>query len=305
MDLLQLAQFRVVARVQHMTKAAEELYIAQPSLSKAIKHIEAELGVPLFDRPGRQICLNRFGRAFLERVEQAFFALEEGKREVRDMAHLGQGEVALAADALHWLPDILRAFRAEQPAARFRLFQRVAHEMQRQLETGEIDFGFASGPLAAPGIHWRRLLTEEIYLAVPRGHRLVGCGSVPLAEVAQEDVITGRGGCILRDMMVEACRQASFTPRVVCEADEAAAIHDFVEAGLGVAFIPALMRQQRGEQGIEWVHLTDPICHLTLGIVWHEAHHLSGAAYAFRDFITEYFSESGQRMPLLAPDKKD
>lgn len=305
MDLLQLSQFRVLARVQHMTHAAEELYIAQPSLSKAIKRLEEELGVPLFDRPGRQIRLNRFGAAFLERVEQAFLALEEGQRQMRDMAQPGQGEVALAAAALHWLPDPLRAFLAEHPATRFRLFQRPPPEMQRQLEAGEIDFGFASGPIGAPDIRWRHLLTEEVYLAVPRGHRFDGRDSVPLGEVAPESVVIGRRGDVLRDLMDGACRQAGFAPEVVCEADEPAAVHDFVAAGLGVAFIPALMRQQRGEQGLEWVHITDPVCHLTLGIAWHEAHHLSGATRAFRDFIIGYFAASGQKMPAPASDKKD
>lgn len=300
MDLLQLNQFRVLARVQHMTRAAEELYIAQPSLSKAIKRLEEELGVPLFDRPGRQIRLNRFGRAFLERVEQAFFALEEGQGRVRDMAQLGRGEVALAAAALHWLPDPLRAFLAEHPATRFRLFQRPPTEMLRQLETGEIDFGFSSGPVGALDTGWQHLLTEEVYLAVPRGHRLAGRGSVPLLEVASEAVVIGRSGDVLRDLMDSACRQVGFAPQVVCEADEAAAIYDFVEVGLGVAFIPALMRQQRGEQGLSWVHLTHPACHLTLGIAWQEAHYLSGTARAFRDFIIQYFASSKQKMPMPA-----
>ena len=97
MDLVQLEQFRLLARVQHMTRAAEELNIAQPSLSKTIQRLERELGVALFDRPGRQIRLNSFGRAFLERVDEAFFALEEGQRQVRSMADLEQGEIALHA----------------------------------------------------------------------------------------------------------------------------------------------------------------------------------------------------------------
>lgn len=290
MDLLQLNQFRVLARVQHMTRAAEELYIAQPSLSKSIKRLEEELGVPLFDRPGRQIRLNRFGAAFLERVEQALFALEEGRRQVRDMAKLGQGEVALAAAALHWLPDPLRAFRAERPDARFRLFQRLPAEMQRQLASGEIDLGFAPAPPDLPGVQWRHLLADEVFLVVPPGHRLGGWGSIPLREVASEDVVICRGGDALRDLMDDACRQAGFTLRAACEADEPAAVRDFVRAGLGVAFLPSLIRRQRGDQGLSWVRVTDPACRLTLGLVWHEAHYLSGAACAFRDFITRYFA---------------
>ncbi len=72
MELLQLKYFQTVARLEHMTKAAEELHIAQPSLSKTIARLEKDLGVPLFDRQGRQITLNSFGKVFLKRVERIF-----------------------------------------------------------------------------------------------------------------------------------------------------------------------------------------------------------------------------------------
>ena len=289
MDLSQLSQFRVLARVQHMTRAAEELGVAQPSLSKTIKRLEDELGVALFDRPGRQIRLNALGKAYLEQIDQAFFALEEGRRQVRDRADLDRGEIALAAEALHWLPDLLRDFKSAHPAARFRLFQRAPDEFARLISAREIDFGFASDPLIFPGATWQHVLTEEVYLMLPRGHRWAGRESIPLGEVRAEGIVTGRRGSTLRDRMDASCRQAGFAPQIVCESDEGAAVRDFVASGLGVAFIPALMRAQWGEQDLCWLHLTDPACTLTLGMVWHEAHHLTDAAKAFRAFVARYF----------------
>jgi DNA-binding transcriptional LysR family regulator len=88
MELLQLHYFQTVARLEHMTKAAEELKIAQPSLSKTISRLEEDLGAPLFNRQGRNIRLNQFGKVFLTRVDRIFRELEEGKREIRDMAGL-------------------------------------------------------------------------------------------------------------------------------------------------------------------------------------------------------------------------
>ncbi len=291
MDLLQLNQFRVLAREQHMTRAAEALYIAQPSLSKTIKRLESELGAPLFDRPGRQIHLNRFGQAFLEYVDQAFSALDEGRRKIREMTELATGEVSLAAPALHWLPDILHQFRAEHPNATFRLLQRHSSEMQRLLETAQVDFAVTSTPLASPQMRWRRLLTEEIYLAAPRFHRLAGRESVSLSEVAAEPVVASQRGDIVRNLIDDTCHEAGFAPRIVCEADEAAVIHDFVEAGLGVAFLPALLHKQKGDCNLAWIRLTEPQLHLTLGLAWHEKHHLSGAAQSFREFLIEYFKK--------------
>lgn len=299
MELLQLNHFRVLARTQHMTKAAEELYVSQPALSQTIKRLETEMGVPLFDRPGRQIRLNQFGKAFLMHVEQAFFALEEGRRQVRDIAHLDQGEVALASAALRWLSEPLRGFLARHPAAPLRLFESTLPEMQRQLETGEIDFGFTPAPIQAPGFRWRRLLTEEVYLAVPPGHRLAQRKSVPLGDIAQEPMLWGRKGCYLREMMDLACRQAGFKPKIVCETDEAA-VYDLVRAGLGAAFTHALQMPQQNAQNLVQLQVTHPTSYLTLGIAWHEAHHLSGSACLFRDFIQQYFAVAEQASPVPA-----
>jgi DNA-binding transcriptional LysR family regulator len=155
MDLLQLSYFRVVARVEHMTKAAEELFIAQPSLSKTIRRLEKEIGVPLFDRQGRSIRLNQFGKAFLEHIERIFRELEEGQREVRDRAGLEQGEVSLVAASLYWLPDLLHRFQVAHTSVHFHLSQRSLAEMPQQLEMGACDFCFLSTPLSKPAIQWR------------------------------------------------------------------------------------------------------------------------------------------------------
>jgi DNA-binding transcriptional LysR family regulator len=78
-------------------ESAEELFIAQPSLSQTIGHLEKEIGVPLFDRHGRVIRLNQFGKAFLEHVETLFREFEEGQRKVQDIAGLEHGEISLGA----------------------------------------------------------------------------------------------------------------------------------------------------------------------------------------------------------------
>jgi len=170
MDLLQLRYFQVVARVEHMTKAAEELLISQPSLSKTIRRLEKEIGVPLFDRQGRSIRLNQFGKACLEHTASLFQELEEGQCQVRDMAGLEHGEVSLVASSLHGLPALLHSFQLLHPFVHFHLSQRSPTEMPQQLETGACDFCFLSTPLLKPHIKWKTLQTEEILLVVPPDH---------------------------------------------------------------------------------------------------------------------------------------
>lgn len=270
MDLLQLRYFQVVARVEHMTRAAEELSIAQPSLSKTIRRLEKEIGVPLFDRQGRSIRLNQFGKVFLGHLDTLFRELEEGQRKVRDMAGLEHGMVSLVAATLYGLPGLLHRFQVAHPSVHFHLSQRSLSEMPQQLETGGCDFCFLSTPLRKPGIQWRPLLTEEILLIVPTGHRLAEHNSIPLREVAHEAVVIEKVGSGLRDLIDNFCQQAGFTPRIVYEIDEPAALFEFVKARLGLAFTPASMKNRINEQTLTSLRLTNPTCQRTLGIAWHQ-----------------------------------
>ncbi len=147
MDLQQLRYFQTVARLQNMRKAADELSIAQPAISKAIARLEKELGVPLFNRVGRQIQLNQFGRVYLQRVQRIFDELESGQREVNDLAGPEQGYVGLAV--LHTigaqlLPELISVYRRHHPAVRFRLFQNGSLTMLSQLERSDIDLCITS-----------------------------------------------------------------------------------------------------------------------------------------------------------------
>ncbi len=299
MELLQLRYFQTVAQREHMTKAAEELFIAQPSLSKTIRRLEKEIGVPLFDRQGRSVKLNQFGKAFLEHVESLFRELEEGQRQVRDMAGLEHGEVSLVATSLHWLPNLLHSFQLLYPSVHFRLSQCVPAEMSQQLQMGTCDFCFLSTPLLKPNIKWKTLLTEEILLVIPANHKLAKLSSISLREVAGEAVVIAKGGDDLRDLIDNFCRQAGFAPRIAYEIDEPAAILGFVKAHLGVAFIPALAQKQIEEENLHSLHLTDPTCQRTFGMAWHQEHYLSQAAQAFRKFLVEYFAHIKQETPSI------
>src|SRR5690348_11700104 len=121
MELTQLRYFQTVARLQHMTQAAREINIAQPSLSQAIAKLEDELGAPLFERRGRNIRLNAFGKAFLVWVERATNALDAGKREVADLAGLEHGVIKLGFHTMHAFTEPLRLFQRRYPNVAFRL----------------------------------------------------------------------------------------------------------------------------------------------------------------------------------------
>ncbi|MFE0423720.1 LysR family transcriptional regulator [Streptomyces sp. NPDC058953] len=288
MDLRQLHYFRTVARHQHISRAAEELRIAQPSLSRVIARLEDELGTPLFHREGRRIRLNQYGAVFLRHVDRALSELDDGRRALRDAREEGLGQVAVACETLLTIAHLLGGFRTAYPRAETRLFQSNAEEMERRLRAGEVDFCVASQPLAGARLATVELLREEVLLAVPLGHRLDGRDSVTVREIADEPFVTTRRGHWQRALLDRLFTAEGLTPRLSCEGDEPGSSQDLISAGLGVGLIPSVSRVVGTDVHVPvaWVRVDAPGCHRTLTLVWREDRYLSDAAVKFREFAT-------------------
>jgi len=292
-DYQQLKYFQTVAHLEHFTRAAQELYISQPSLSRSIARLEEELGAPLFDREGRQVHLNHLGRPFLRRVERAFYELEEGRRELADLIGPERGLVALDflhTVGAHLLPGLLSSFRGEHPQVSFRLFQNGAAVMLNQLESGDIDLCISSPLEGRIGINWANLMTEELFLAVPPGHPLAARNSVRLDEVAEEYFISLKPGYGLRTIADQLCQQAGFVPKIAFEGEEITTARGLVAAGLGVALIPAMAWQGIAGPLPVQLHVEEPVCQRTIALAWVEGRYLSAAARIFRQFVVDYFA---------------
>jgi DNA-binding transcriptional LysR family regulator len=288
MDLLQLRYFQAVARHQHVSRAAAELRVAQPALSRAIARLEAELGVQLFDRRGRRVRLNRFGAMFLARAGRALDELDQGQHELSDAAGLAQGTVAVAAETLRTLSGLVAGFLAGHPGVSFRLFQSPAPAMAAQLQAGEVDLCLASQPLPGAALASVELLSEEVLLAVPPSHRLAGrtraTVSVRGGELAGEPFITTRPGYWQR-----ALTDRLFTDAViVCEGDEPYAIRGLISAGVGMGLMPAMARRLAPDPPVGWLHLDVP-CRRTLSLVWRADAYQPAAARALTEFAAGYF----------------
>lgn len=288
MELLQLRYFQTVARKEHMTKAAQELRIAQPALSKTISRLEEDIGVPLFDRHGGRIRLNSFGKVFLDKVEMALALLDEGRKEVAEMSGLEQGSIHLATSTLDRLSDALGEFLVLYPEVQFKITQASMEEMTHLVETGEVDMCFTALPIDRSDISAMPVLKEDVYLAVPQGHRLAGRKSIRLSELAEEPFIGYKEELPFQKMNDLFFQEAGIIPNFVCRVDEPTAIASLVRAGLGVALV--------GNCGgpnspLHLLHIESPVCQRHFRIAWHEKRYLSLAARKFRDFLIEYFAE--------------
>ncbi|MFD8706427.1 LysR family transcriptional regulator [Kitasatospora sp. NPDC059648] len=283
-DLNTLTQFLAVARLEHLSRAAVELRVAQPSLSRSIARLEAELGTPLFERGGR-LRLNAAGHLFRGYVERALGELEAGRRAVAEAAGEGTGTVRLASETFLAFSTPLAAFKRAHPGVEIELHQLPAAEMARLLRAQDVDLAVASQPIPAEGLESAPLLDEEVGLAVPHGHRLAHRSSVDVGELADEPFIAARPGHWQRRLLDRLFAARGLTPRIVCEGDEAGAIAELISAGLGIGLVPDIARRTATRVPLAWVGVDSPDCRRALTLYWARAVHLPAPARALREAI--------------------
>ncbi|MFF7789814.1 LysR substrate-binding domain-containing protein [Streptomyces sp. NPDC007991] len=263
MDLHALRQFLVVARLEHLSRAATELRVAQPSLSRTIARLESELGAPLFDRAGR-LRLNESGRLFRDHVERSLGELEAGRRAVAEAARDGVGGVRLASETFLTITGPLAAYKDAHPDIDVELHQMPAEDMHRALHAREVDLCVASQPIPGDGLDSVHLHDEPVWLAAPPGHRLASRALVGVEELREEPFVISRPGHWQRRLLDRLFADRNLTPRIVCEGDEPAALAGLVSAGIGLTLIPAMARGADISAPGAWIGIDDPACRRTL-----------------------------------------
>lgn len=200
MNLSQLYYFRTLARMQHYTKAAEELYIAQSTLSNAIAHLEQELGVPLFARKGRTVELTKYGREFEQSVNEALNALDKGVERAHEQAQrltgtIDIGTIYTVQDG--YLPALMRSYRAMYgDGLTINMFQGLTLTLLEDLEADRYELVFAAKVDNHPGLAFIPVLSQSLVSLVHKSHPLANRESISLADIAayKSPIITYRPG---------------------------------------------------------------------------------------------------------------
>lgn len=278
MQLHQLEYFLAVARHLHFTRAAEELHVAQPSVSQQIRKLEDELGAPLFHRMKRGVALTPAGETLLPWARRALADVEQARAEVQELAGLRRGRLAVGATpsvSTTLLPRALALFHAEHPGVSLTLREAGSGNLIRHLEQGELDLAVIIRR-RHPALQTIPFLEEELVLAVPPAHELAERDSVEIGELRDVPLVMFREGYDLREATLAACRRAGFEPRMVLDGGEMDSVLRLVAAGLGVAVVPSMVIESDGP--LRGVRLTGPTLTRTLALAHRRDRPLSRAA---------------------------
>lgn len=209
-----------------------------------------------------------------------------------DLAGLERGMVSIATNTLNCLSPAVAAFREKFPDVSFRINQIAPAEtysIGELLKQSITDLGFGPISFLKPGIREFPVLQTEVFLAVPRGHRLENQSSITLEHAADAPFIEYKIGHPFRQVNDEISRRAGIQRTIICEVDEPAALGSLVQAGLGLAFVP----------GCKWNEVTQytllpiegPDKKHTFFVSWNKTRYLSEAAREFQHFLVEYYAD--------------
>ncbi|GAA1036758.1 LysR substrate-binding domain-containing protein [Virgisporangium ochraceum] len=239
MQVPQLRSFVAVAELRHFTRAADRVGITQPSLSKQIHALEADLGAALFER-GTAVALTPAGEVLLPIATRILADLDTAHREVQNLIGLRRGRIRLGATpslCVSLVPPLLRRFHADHPGVEIHIEESGSQDLVRDLARGALDLALVVLPNAGPdldgaGLTAEPLLRENLVVASLGPLPGVG-GTIRVTDLADHQLVMFRAGYDLRDATLDACRQAGFTPTFAVEGGEMDAVLSLVEAGLG------------------------------------------------------------------------
>jgi LysR family transcriptional activator of glutamate synthase operon len=275
-----------LAELQHVTAAAEQLHIAQPTLTRMLSRLERRLGVALFDRRGKRLSLNSYGRIYYDHARRAQLELDSARRAIEDLTNPAVSEIRLgflSSFGTTVVPQLIAGFTAASPGVAFTLQEGAAEAIGDLVESDAIDaidIGVVSPRPQQPNLAWRSLFRQRLGVAVPRDHPLAGVPAVSMSDLANEPFVTMHPGFGMRRLLDELCAAAQFQPRIVLESANLTTAAGLVAAGIGISLVP--IDGNRDTPGAAVLRLADADAYRDIGMIWNSARPLSRPA---RDFI--------------------
>ncbi len=236
MELLQLQYFKIVAETHNITKAAEQLFISQPSLSQTIHRLEKELGYSLFHRTGRHIELNENGAIFLNCVQKIEIAIKNAKTEIAERNENLQKQISLYIGcASHLLPELLTYLKKNLANVTF-----LIHQQSHSSSSSGIDLQIIATQNPISDSNYMLLLKENILLALPKNHPLIKKKTITTDDLSEEHFISLSPAWTLSNYIANSCAKADFQPDITIQLDNPSLMRNFLRDGLGIAFIPEI-----------------------------------------------------------------
>jgi LysR family hydrogen peroxide-inducible transcriptional activator len=298
MTLTELRYVVAVARERHFGRAADACHVSQPTLSVAIRKLEEELGVRLFERRASQVALTDIGERV---VTQAKRVLDEASA-VREIARQGRDPLAaplrvgtIYTIGPYLLPGLIRQLQKKAPQMQLLLSENFTLKLIEQVRNGEIDVAIVALPLPPCGLSVQAVYDEPFVVAVPRRHPWVRRKTIASADLANETMLLLGSGHCFRDQVLDVCPERSRNPESgdgmqrTFEGSSLETIRQTVATGIGITVMPqtAVPARVSGQSLVAYLPFKNPPPHRRVALAWRRSFTRTEAVESLRQAVLE------------------
>ncbi|MGE8658809.1 MAG: LysR family transcriptional regulator [Achromobacter sp.] len=289
MDLRPLRALVEVVRQGGFSLAAKAVFATQPTVSKAVRQLEDEIGMPLLDRQAQPPRLTEAGEIVYRRAVKMLAERDDLYAELDELRGLKRGVLRLGLPPLGsstlFAPMFAR-FRSRYPHIEISLLEHGGHRLEERVMAGEIELAASLRP-DSDNFDWQPVAREPLVALLPADHAHAGAAGVSLAQLRDSPFILFETGFALNRIIEQACRRAGFAPTIAARSGQIDFIVALVSAGLGVAFLPRVKAEEERHAGVTLAPLRDAHTDWQMGLVWRRGGYLSPAAQAWLGLARE------------------
>jgi DNA-binding transcriptional LysR family regulator len=297
MELRTLRAFVEVVRQGGFTQAAKKVFATQSTVSKAIKHLEDEIGVPLLDRIGHRSKLTAAGEIVYQRALRMLAERNDLMTELDELRGLKRGMLRLGLPPVGsstLFAPLFAAYHKRYPGVEIRLVEHGGERLEELLLSGEIELAASLLPVSDT-MEWQAVRREPLTVLLSTNDELSRRRSVGLPAVKHLPFILFETGFALNRIILDACHRHGFEPNIVARSSQIDFIVELAAAGLGAAFLPRMIADRRKLPSVSRVLLVEPDTDWHIAMVWRRGAYLSQAARAWLDLVSKTWGKPMKR----------
>ena len=288
MEIKQIKYFVEVVRQGGMTQASEHLYIAQSTISKAIKNIENEYDITLFDRSQKQIKLTDIGQTFYDNSLEFLALFEKLSLEMNDVVNVQKGHIKIGLSPMmnvQMFTNAINQFHKLYPNVTYEVIEGGGKIVENLTANDDVDIGITTLPVDHSLFHSVSLYNEELLLVVSNDHHLSDMEKVDLAELKNEEFVLFHDDYYLKDQIIENCKRIGFYPKTVANISQISFIANMIQQGIGISIVPESLVRLMGDN-VTSIQLENVELSWHLGAIWRKDAYLNYVTRQWINFIS-------------------
>ncbi|AAO05788.1 LysR family transcriptional regulator [Staphylococcus epidermidis] len=289
MEIKQIKYFVEVVRQGGMTQASEHLYIAQSTISKAIKNIENEYDITLFDRSQKQIKLTDIGQTFYDNSLEFLALFEKLSLEMNDIVNVQKGHIKIGLSPMmnvQMFTNALNQFHRLYPNVTYEVIEGGGKIVENLTSNDDVDIGITTLPVDHTEFHSTSLYNEELLLVVSNDHHLAHLNKVDMADLKDEEFVLFHDDYYLKDQIIENCKRLGYYPKTVANISQISFIANMIQQGIGISIVPESLVNLMGNN-VTSIQLENVELSWHLGVIWRKDAYLNHVTRKWIEFISE------------------